>query len=105
MCAVIAVCRYRLDPKTRTRFVRTSQVLARIAYIILGRLSNPIEFLQRDPPEYVWFRQSDRALKDWLSSNGYRLDIETAESFIAVRRDLPQIQSPGPQTPGCFPAP
>ena len=64
-----------------------------------------IEFLQRDRPEYVWFRQSDRALKEWLRGNGYRLDIETPESFIAVRRDLPQIQNPGPQEPGCFPAP
>lgn len=64
-----------------------------------------VAFLQRTNPEYVWFRQSDRSLKEWLAANGYRLDIDTPESFIAVRRDLEPLHNPGPQTFGCFPSP
>jgi hypothetical protein len=63
------------------------------------------EFLLRTRPEYVWFRQSSQPLKAWLASNGYRLDIDTPESFIAVRRDLAPLENPGPQTFGCFPSP
>jgi hypothetical protein len=63
------------------------------------------EFLLRTRPEYVWFRQTSQPLKTWLANNGYRLDIETEESFVAVRRDLPQLHDAGPQTFGCFPAP
>jgi hypothetical protein len=63
------------------------------------------EFLRRTRPEYVWFPQTNGPLKTWLANNDYRLDVETQESFIAVRRDLPQLRNPGPQTFGCFPAP
>jgi hypothetical protein len=62
-----------------------------------------IAFLLSSKPEYVWFRQSDWSLKQWLSGNGYRLDIETAESYIAVRQDVKPLQSAVPQTVGCFP--
>jgi hypothetical protein len=64
-----------------------------------------IAFLQRTRPEYVWFRQSSGEIKRWLAGNGYRLDIDTPESFIAVRQDLPPLHDPGPQTFGCFPSP
>ena len=63
-----------------------------------------IAFLQRAAPEYVWFRQSNRTLKEWLAGNGYRLDVETPESFIAVRQDQKPLRAAEPQTPGCFPA-
>ena len=70
-----------------------------------GARPEGLAFLQRARPEYVWFRQSSQHLKSWLQSNGYRLDIDTSESFIGVRQDLPQLQDPGPQTFGCFPSP
>lgn len=67
-----------------------------------------IRFLERTKPEYVWFRRSDQALKVWLSANGYRIDVETDASFVAVRGDLDSLPRPpdGDQPPfGCFPSP
>jgi hypothetical protein len=43
-------------------------------------------------------------LKAWLVTRGYRIDVETDESFLAVRPDLPSIEHPGPQASGCFPS-
>ncbi len=63
-----------------------------------------LRFLDRARPEYVWFPQADQDLKRWLTGNGYRIDIDTAESFVAVREDVAPLRSPGPQTFGCFPA-
>lgn len=63
-----------------------------------------VAFLERSRPEYVWFRQSDARLKAWLMANGYRIDIDSAESFVAVRADVGPLLDPGPQVSGCFPA-
>jgi hypothetical protein len=64
-----------------------------------------VAFLERTMPEYVWFRQSDTRLKSWVSENGYRIDVDTPVSFIAVRHDIPLVTAVAPQLPGCFPAP
>lgn len=64
-----------------------------------------IEFLERTKPEYVWFPQSFPHLKTWLADHGYRIDVDTPESFIAVRGDVVPLRNPGPQTFGCFPSP
>jgi hypothetical protein len=62
-------------------------------------------FLERSRPEYVWFPQSRQALKAWLVPHGYRLDVETPESFVAVRADVATLQLSPPVAPGCFPNP
>jgi hypothetical protein len=61
-------------------------------------------FLERTRPEYVWFPQSKGKLKAWVADHGYRIDVDTPESFLAVRDDLPSVRTPKAQTFGCFPA-
>jgi hypothetical protein len=61
----------------------------------------------KPPPEYVWLplKSSDR-VRAWLSSHGYRLDIETPLSFVGVRADLPKvIPAAAVASSGCFPGP
>ena len=62
-------------------------------------------FLERSRPEYVWFPQSKQALKGWLVSHGYRVDVDTPQSFVGVRADLSPLQMSSPVAPGCFPNP
>ncbi len=40
-------------------------------------------------PGYVWLPAAFTARRSWLTANGYRLDHDTDESYIAVRNDLP----------------
>lgn len=56
----------------------------------------------RTRPEYVWLR-NDPAVRDWLAGNGYRIDVRTALSFVAVRRDLPHVSGSAAPMPACFP--
>jgi hypothetical protein len=62
-------------------------------------------FLERTRPEYVWYPTEMTQLKHWLAANGYRIDIETGESFLAVRADLPPVPHRPAQAFGCFPSP
>ena len=55
-------------------------------------------------PEYVWLPASSTATRAWLASNGYRLEVSDAESFLAVRSDLPRLDArPAAGGPACFP--
>jgi len=54
-------------------------------------------------PEYVWLRSDLTSVRDWLVANGYRVDARTSTSFVAVRRDLPQLTKPTAAMPACFP--
>jgi hypothetical protein len=55
--------------------------------------------------EYVWLPTGTEATAAWLVENGYRLDVQTPGSVIAVRSDLPRL--PAAPAPGsirpCFP--
>ena len=62
-------------------------------------------FIERTRPEYIWYPSSMTRLKQWVAANGYRVDIDTSDSFLAVRADLPTIARPPAQVFGCFPAP
>jgi hypothetical protein len=55
--------------------------------------------------EYVWLPNQWTALRDWLVDNGYRLDVQTRESFVAVRKDLPALAGAGAPIGNCFPGP
>jgi hypothetical protein len=62
----------------------------------LGRLS----------PEYVWLSDAvSGPTKAWVREHGYRIDVDTGRSFVAVRNDLPVVPTVGGGTAGCFPAP
>jgi hypothetical protein len=55
--------------------------------------------------EYAWLPASSRTTRDWLAEHGYRIELETSRSFLAVRADLPSpsvavSSQPGPR---CFP--
>jgi hypothetical protein len=63
-------------------------------------------FLSREWPEYVWFPQKSKLLKNVLAEMGYRFDVDTKESFVAVRSDLPVLPLvEGHDAPRCFPEP
>jgi hypothetical protein len=55
-------------------------------------------------PDYVWLPSSRSRVRDWLANHGYRIDLYSPASFIAVRDDLPQLQpSAGGPASRCFP--
>lgn len=64
-----------------------------------------IAYLQRLNPTYVWVPASLARLRDWLKTHGYRLDIQTAQSFVAVREDQPTLHASDATLSGCFPGP
>jgi hypothetical protein len=54
--------------------------------------------------EYVWLPSNATATRRWLTANGYRIDAESARSFVAVRSDLPVLRAKGLAPPAdCFP--
>jgi hypothetical protein len=62
--------------------------------------------LQASSPEYAWLPQghTDRA-KPWFTSHGYRIDVNTPLSFVAVRQDLPRVPHVAAGAGPCFPGP
>jgi hypothetical protein len=54
-------------------------------------------------PEFVWLPSSRSAIRALLEQHGYRVDVDTGTSFIAVRADLPQLPTNSPALPDCFP--
>ncbi len=41
--------------------------------------------------EYAWLPASSIRTKEWLATHGYRIEVDTAKSFVAVRDDLPPL--------------
>ena len=54
-------------------------------------------------PEYVWLPASKARAKQWLLENGYRIEGDTGESFVASRRDAPRLAAPRALMSACFP--
>jgi hypothetical protein len=56
--------------------------------------------------EYVWLPSGSQATRRWLAAHGYRIDVETPRSFVAVREDLAPLRvfTHPPATGRCFPA-
>jgi hypothetical protein len=54
-------------------------------------------------PEYVWLPASRQAARAGLVSRGYRIDVETPGSFVAVRSDLGVLAAAAPPLSSCFP--
>jgi hypothetical protein len=61
-----------------------------------------IEYLRQIRPEYVWLERSADSVRTALDGAGYRVDVLTDTSFIAVRDDLPPLSAREPK-PACFP--
>lgn len=65
-----------------------------------------IRYLQQLSPDYVWLPMEFGALREWLGANGYRIDLQTPRSFIAVRGDRPVLRPLDvPTVSACFPGP
>jgi hypothetical protein len=64
-----------------------------------------LSFLERTRPEYAWYPQSKSVLKSWLTDHGYRIDVDTKQSFVAVRADQPVLPASVEAVAGCFPDP
>ena len=63
-----------------------------------------LRFLDQARPEYVWLPTSGGSTRAWLRRQpDYRTDLETPESFLAVRRDLPVVKSVRDVPTACFP--
>jgi hypothetical protein len=56
-------------------------------------------------PEYVWLPNSASTTTQWLIANGYRQDVQTERSFVAVRTDLPRVMPYIGTSSACFPGP
>jgi hypothetical protein len=62
-------------------------------------------YLERLHPDYVWMPASKTRLRDWLGTHGYRLDVETPQSFVAVRTDRSMVYLRDVPGARCFPGP
>ena len=64
-----------------------------------------IAYLRQLNPIYVWEPARLTKLRDWLAANGYRIDVLTNASFVAVRADAPVLHAPIGEHTECFPGP
>jgi hypothetical protein len=64
-----------------------------------------LELLAHWRPEYVWLPATSVATRAWLTQHGYRIELETRRSFVAVRGDLQPLASPASSVSlaACFP--
>jgi hypothetical protein len=60
-------------------------------------------FLRLDP-DYVWLRRGDGSTRDWLTAHGYRIRVQTSDSFVAMRANVAAPASSGRKPlSSCFP--
>jgi hypothetical protein len=64
-----------------------------------------LTFLQQLDPTYVWEPANLTMLRDWLATHGYRIDVQTDASFVAVRSDQPVLERVAGEPRACFPGP
>jgi hypothetical protein len=62
-----------------------------------------LAYLQRLDADYVWLPASKTRTRDWLAAHGYRVDVSTPQSFVAVRGDRPSISPHDGPVSACFP--
>jgi hypothetical protein len=96
--------RLRVSMDGRRETVYSDDRLDEHAAILAGA-DDGLKQLSAWRAEYVWLPISSTKTAAWLRANGYRIDLETERSFIAVRSDLPRLPraAPGAMEPSCFP--
>jgi hypothetical protein len=63
-----------------------------------------LAFLAKVRPDYVWLGPASVRTRRWLEEQpDYRIDLETPESFLGVRADLPKVAAAPSVPPACFP--
>jgi hypothetical protein len=95
----------RVSIDGRRETVYSDEVLANHDELYAGTAAG-IDYLRRLAPTYIWLPASLQTLRAQLRSQGYRVDLETRESFVAARLDAPVIPFSRDEPPaGCFPGP
>jgi hypothetical protein len=62
-----------------------------------------LSFIDRVRPEYIWLPGDPKsAAAQWVSAHGYQIDVQTKNSFVARRNDLPPLRM-RPSRSACFP--
>ena len=74
-------------------------------YAIANGTPEGLQALQRIRPDYVWLPARSSTTAAWLRVNGYREEVRTDDSFVAVRSDLPPLARVAVASSGCFPGP
>jgi hypothetical protein len=74
-------------------------------YAIANGTPEGLQALERIRPDYVWLPTRSSATARWLRANGYREEIRTEDSFVAVRSDLPRLPQVAIESSGCYPGP
>jgi hypothetical protein len=93
----------RVSIDGRRETVYSEATLATQRSLALGRPQG-LEWLSITKPEYLWFDASRVDLKKAAQRYGYRIDSDTAHSFLAVRGDLPVVhRQPIDFKTVCFP--
>jgi hypothetical protein len=64
-----------------------------------------LKTLERIRPDYVWLPSTATTTAAWLTNHGYRMDVRTDRSYVAVRADLPPLSAWVGMPSGCFPGP
>jgi len=64
-----------------------------------------IAYLRQLDPMYVWLPAHFTKVRDWLAAHGYRVDLQTDRSFVAVRADYPVLRASADPMIDCFPGP
>ena len=93
----------RVSIDGRRETVYSEVTLATQRSLALGRPQG-LAWLSETKPDYLWFDASRIALKNAAQGDGYRIDSDTAHSFLAVRSDLPVVhRRPVNSERVCFP--
>jgi len=96
--------RLRVSTDGRRETIYSDRRLDEHAAVVAGEAEG-IAALAEWNAEYVWLPASSVAAREWLVAHGYRVDLETTRSFVAVRSDLPPLPEPeqGADRAQCFP--
>ena len=96
--------RLRVSIDGRRETIYSDAALARHFALEAGT-ADGLRYLQRLDPIYVWLPIRFTAVRDWVALHGYRVDLQTDTSFVAVRADQPQVPVFTEPVAGCFPGP
>lgn len=92
----------RVSMDGRRETIYSDSVLAG-HYALYAGTPEGLAYLERLDPDYVWLPLSHSRVREWAQTHGYRVDVTSAESFIAVRHDRPRLRVPDAPASACFP--
>jgi hypothetical protein len=94
--------RVRVSMDGRRETIYSDDVLAD-HFALYDGAPEGIAYLERLNPDYVWLPQTKTKMRDWLATHGYRLDLTSDQSFVAVRADRPPLVVRHARVNACFP--